>query len=76
MRSVAPIAATGVSCRDQDRRRAVQSLLSDKLPRTDRHHLGLRRGLDAVLPAGRAATRRVDEAASSRAPGGMALRDW
>src|SRR5215510_4138679 len=76
MRSAAPIAATGVSCRDQDHRRALQSLLSDELPRTDRDHLGLRRRLAAVLPCGRAAARRVDEAASGRAPGGMALRDW
>src|ERR1043166_6092569 len=76
MRSAAPTAATGVSCRDQDHRRAVQSLLSDKLPRTDRHHLGLRRRLAAVMPCGRATARRVDEAAFGRAPGGMALRGW
>src|SRR5882757_1557193 len=78
MRSAAPmpIAATGLSCRDQDHRRALQSLRSGKLPRTDRHHLGLRWSLDAVLPDGRAAARRVDEAASRRAPSGMALRDW
>src|SRR5882757_4372576 len=78
MRSAAPmpIAATGLSCRDQDHRRALQSLRSGKLPRTDRHHLGLRWSLDAVLPDGRAAARRVDEAASRRALGGMALRDW
>src|SRR3979411_2302441 len=68
-----PIVATGFSCRDKDHRRALQSLLSGKLPR---HHLGLRSRLDAVLPDGRAAARRVDEAASRRAPGGMALRDW
>ena len=71
-----PIVATGYSCRDQDHRRALQSRLSDKLPRADRHHLGLRRGLNALLPDGRAAARGMDEAASRRAPGGMALRDW
>ena len=71
-----PIVATGFSCRDKDHRGALQSLLSGKLPRADRHHLGLRSRLDAVLPDGRAAARRVDEAASRRAPGGMALRDW
>src|SRR5262249_52656490 len=71
-----PIAAAQVPCRDQDYRGALQSLLANKLPRTDCHHFGLRRGLDAVLSDGRAATRRVDEAASGRAPGGMALRDW
>src|SRR6202011_3460729 len=77
MRSAAPmlIAAMEFSCRDQDHRRALQSLLSGKLPRADRHHLGLRRRLDAVLPDGRAAARRVDEAASGRAPCCMALRD-
>jgi hypothetical protein len=71
-----PIAVTGGSSRDQNHSRALQSLFSDKLPRADRHHLGLRRRLDAVLPDGRAAARRVDEPASGRAPGGMALRDW
>jgi len=71
-----PIAVTGGSSRDQNHRRALQSLLSGKLPRADRDHLGLRRRLDAVLPDGRAAARRVDEPASGRAPGGMALRDW
>src|SRR6266481_2590792 len=71
-----PIVATGFSCRDKDHRRALQSLLSGKLPRADRHHLELRSRLDAVLPDGRAAARRVDETASRRAPGGMALRDW
>src|SRR6266850_6268568 len=71
-----PIVATGFSCRDKDHRRALQSLLSGKLPRADRHHLGLRCRLDAVLPDRSAAARRVDEAASRRAPGGMALRDW
>src|SRR5207245_10548940 len=78
IRSAAPmrIVATGLSCRDQDYRRALQSLLSGNLPRADRHHLGLRWRLDAVLLDGRAAARRVDEAASSRAPCGMALRDW
>jgi hypothetical protein len=70
-----PIVATGFSCRDQDHRCALQSLLPGKLPRADRHHLGLRGDLDSFLPDGRAATRRVDEAASGRAPGGMALRD-
>ena len=77
IRAVAPrpIVATGDGCRDQGHRRALQSLFSDKLPRADRHHLGLRRRLDAVLPDGHAAARRVDEPASGRAPGGMALRD-
>ena len=69
-----PIVLTGLSCRDQDHRRALQSLLSGKLPRADRDHLGLRWRLGAVLPDGRAAARRVDESASGRAPGGMALR--
>src|SRR5258707_7442872 len=69
-----PIAAMGLA-RDQDHRRTVQSLFSGKLPRTDRHHLGLRQRLDAILPDGRAAARRVDEGPSGRAPGGMALRD-
>ena len=45
------------TCHDQDHRCALQSLRSDKLPRADRHHLGLRRRLDAVLPDGRAAAR-------------------
>jgi hypothetical protein len=36
------IVATRSSCRDQDHRRALQSLLSGELPRADRHHLGLR----------------------------------
>src|SRR5258707_3302705 len=71
-----PVIATGYSCRDQDHRRALQSLLSGKVSRADRHHLGLRRGINALLPDGRAAARGVDEAASRRAPGGMALRDW
>ena len=70
-----PFVATGFSCRDQDHRRALQSLLPGKLPRADRHHLRLRRGLNAILPDGRAAARGVDEAASGRAPGGVALRD-
>src|SRR5260221_12005842 len=69
-----PIATMGLS-RDQDHRRALQSVSSGKLPRADRHHLGLRQRLDAVLPDGRAAARRVDEGPSGRAPGGMALRD-
>src|SRR5260370_19392744 len=71
-----PVIAAGFSCRDQDHRRALQSLLPGKLSRADRHQLGFRRGLIAILPDGRAAARGVDEAASSRAPGGMALRDW
>jgi hypothetical protein len=71
-----PIIAAGCSRRDQDHRRALQSLLSGKLSRADRHHLGLRRGLNAVLPDGRAAARGVDEAASRRASGDMALCDW
>jgi hypothetical protein len=61
--------------RDQDRRRALQSLLSGQLPRAYRHHLRLRRRLDAVLPDGRAAACRLDEAASGRALGHMALRN-
>jgi hypothetical protein len=69
------IVATGFCGRDQDHRRALQSLLSGKLPRGDRHHLGLRGRLDAVLHDGRAAARRVDEAASGRTPSGLALRD-
>src|SRR6202008_4545914 len=40
-RSAAAI-ATGFSCRDQDHRRALQPLRSGKLPRADRHDLGLR----------------------------------
>ena len=77
MRSAAPkpFAATGVSCRDRDHRRALQSLVSGQLPRADGDDLGLCQRLDAVLPDGRAAARRVDEPASRRAPGGMALRD-
>jgi hypothetical protein len=43
-----PIAAARASSRDQGHRRAMQSLLSDKLPRADRHHLGLRRRLDEI----------------------------
>jgi hypothetical protein len=70
-----PIVATELSYRDQDHRCSVQSLLSGQLPRADRHHLGLRRRIDAILPDGRAAARRVDETASGRALGGMALRD-
>jgi hypothetical protein len=68
-----PIVAERVSCRDQGHRRALQSLTSRKLPRADRHHLGLRRGLNAIVPDGRAAARGVDEAASRRAAGGMAM---
>ena len=70
-----PIVATGFSCRDQDHRGALQSLFSGKLPRADRHHLGLRWGLNAILPDGRTAARGVDEAESGQAVGGMALRD-
>jgi len=78
MRQVAPksSAATAVCCRDQDHRRTMQSLVSGKLSRADRYHLGLCQCLDAVLPDGRTAARRVDEPASGPAPGGMALRDW
>jgi hypothetical protein len=36
-----PAAATGVSCRDQDYRRALQSLVSGQLPRADGDDLGL-----------------------------------
>ena len=50
-----PIPTAGVSCRDQNHCRALQFLLAGKLPRADRHHLGLRRQLNAVLPDGRAA---------------------
>jgi hypothetical protein len=71
-----PFVATGFSYRDQDHRRALQSLLSGKLSRADSHHLGLRRGLNAILSDGHAAAHGVDEAASRRAPGGMALRAW
>jgi hypothetical protein len=70
-----PIIATGFFYRDQDHRRALQSLVSGDLSRADRHHLGPRRGLNAILPDGHAAARRVDEAASRRASGSMALRD-
>src|SRR6059036_1588136 len=52
-----PIMATGCPCRDQDHRRTLQSLLSGRLPRADRHHIGLRSGLNAILPGGRAAAR-------------------
>jgi len=38
-----PVMAMELSCRDQDHRRALQSLLTGKLPRADRHHFGLRR---------------------------------
>ena len=69
-----PIVAAGFSCRDQDYRRALQSVLSGELLRADRHHLGLRWGLNAILPDGRTAARGVDEAASGQAVGGMALR--
>jgi hypothetical protein len=68
------IAATGFF-RDQDHRRALQSFFAGNLPRTNRHDLGLRRRLDAVLPDGRAAARRLDEVPPGRAPCGMALRD-
>lgn len=68
-----PIAATGVCDRDHDHRRALQSLLAGKLPRADRHQLGLRSSFDAVLPDGRAPAGRVDEATSGRAPCRMAL---
>src|ERR1700758_1600502 len=57
-----PTAAKWTSCHDQNHRRALQSLLFSKLPRADRHHLRLRRRLAEVLPNGRAAARRVDEA--------------
>ena len=70
----APIATMWCSRHDQDHRRALQPLLSRKLPRADRHHVGLRRRLNAVLPDGRAAARRVDAATPGRTPGGMALR--
>ena len=69
------LAATGLFYHDQDHCRALQPLLSGKLPRADCHHLRLCRRLDAVLLDGRAATRRVDEATSGRAPGGLALLD-
>jgi len=70
-----PIVAAEFSCRDQDHRRTLQSLLSRRLPRADRHQLGPCGGINAFLLDGRAATRGVDEAAPRRAPGGMALRD-
>ena len=69
-----PVAATAGPYRDQDHRRALQSLLPGRLPRADRHHLRLRRCIYAVLPDGRAAARRLDEAASGRAPCSLALR--
>jgi len=69
-----PIAATGIS-RDQDHRRALQPILAGRLPRADRHHVGLRRRLDDFLPDGRASTCRLDEAACGRVPCGLALRD-
>jgi hypothetical protein len=64
MRSAAPmsIAATGFF-HDQDHRGALPSLFSCELPEGDRHHWRF----DAVLPDGRAAARRVDEATSGRA---------
>ena len=76
-RSAAPLAivATGFSGHDQDYRRALQSLFSGNLPRADSHHIRVRVRLHAILPDRRAAARRVDEAASGRAPCGMALRD-
>jgi hypothetical protein len=70
-----PIVAAEFCCRDQNHRRALQPLLSRNLPRADRHHLGPRGGLNAFLLGRRAATRGVNEAASRRAPGGMAFRD-
>ena len=70
-----PIVATRFSCRDQDHRRPLQSLGSGQLLRANRHDIGLRRGLNAILPDGRTAARGMDEAASGRAPGGKALRD-
>lgn len=50
------IVATAFS-RDQGHRRALQSLISDKLPGADRYHVGLRCGIDAILPDGSAAAR-------------------
>jgi hypothetical protein len=61
--------------RDQDHRRPLQSLISGGLPRADRNHVRLRQRVDAVLPDGRAAACRLDEAASGRAARSMALRD-
>src|ERR1700758_129142 len=37
-----PVAATRISCRDQDHRCALQSLLSGQLPRAGRYELRLR----------------------------------
>src|SRR2546423_195648 len=59
---------------DRDHRCALQFVFTGKSPRADRHHLGLRGLLDAVLPDRRTAARRLDESASDRAPCGMALR--
>lgn len=59
---------------DHDPCCALQPVFSGKLPGVDGHHIGLRQCLDAVLFDGRATARRVDETASGRASGGMALR--
>jgi len=70
-----PIATMELSGRDQHHRRALQTVRAGKLPRANRYHIGLRRSVDAVLPDGRAAARRMDATASSRASRRMALRD-
>jgi hypothetical protein len=72
----APIPIDGFSCRDQDHRRALQSLLSgncheETVTTSDFAEVSMQ----SCLPDGLAAARGVDEAASRRAPGGMALRD-
>ena len=62
-------------CRDDhDRRCALQPVRSGKLPGADRHDIGLRRCLDAVLLDGCAPACRVDETTPGRAAGDMALR--
>ena len=48
-RQVMQSAAAGVSCRDQNHRRALQSLLAGKLPRVDRAHCPACSGLYGVL---------------------------
>jgi len=67
--------ATGAISRDQDYRRPLQPRLAGKLSRTDRHDVGLCRRLGAVVHDGRAAARRMDEPASGRTAGRLALRD-
>jgi hypothetical protein len=43
IRSMAPMLIAAMAfCRDQDHRRAPESVCSGELPRADRHHLGFR----------------------------------